>query len=91
MLFRSVPGNKRQEVRDELLALMAADAGRSRGNYLKWLSDLVNPGAADAYTVENFPLGQCAAMGDSLVFSYRQGDVAYPSRGCPIFIVKKTS
>ena len=86
-----VPGNKRQEVRDELLALMAADAGRSRGNYLKWLSDLVNPGAADAYTVENFPLGQCAAMGDSLVFSYRQGDVAYPSRGCPIFIVKKTS
>ncbi len=83
-----VPQAKRQEVRDELLALMASDAGRSVENYLKWLTDFINPGASETFTAENFPLGQCAVMGDNLVFSYRQGEIAYPSRGCPIFIVE---
>lgn len=83
-----VPEAKRQEVRDQLLDLMAADAGRSRDNYLKWLSDFINPGASETLTAENFPLGRCAVMGDSLVFSYRQGEIAYPSRGCPIFLIK---
>lgn len=86
-----VPADKRKEVREELLGLMAADAGRSVGNYLKWLSDFINPGASEPFTVENFPMGQCAVMGDNLVFSYRQGEIAYPSRGCPIFMVKNPS
>ncbi len=86
-----VPMDKRQEVRDELLSLMAEDAGRSRANYLKWLSDFINPGASETYTPENFPLGQCAVIGDNMVFSYLQGEIAYPSRGCPVFLVKKPS
>lgn len=84
-----VPADKRRQVRDELLSLMASDAGRSRDNYLKWLGDFINPGSSEAFTSDDFPLGRCAVMGDSLVFSYRQGEIAYPSRGCPVFLVKR--
>lgn len=82
-----VPADRRHQVRTELLAKMARDAGKSPEAYLEWLSDYINPESSHTFTVDDFPVCHVASYKSRLVFSYPQGSVAPVSRGCPLYFL----
>lgn len=82
-----VPATDRPAVREKLLKKMAEDAGKTPEQYLDWLTDYVNPGAMQKFTVEDFPIANVAVYRSYLVFSYPQGSIAPVSRGCPLYFI----
>lgn len=82
-----VPEADRPKVRAELLRQMAEDAGKSEMEYLRWLTDYINPGAEREFTVADFPIAHVATYNGHLVFSYPQGSVAPVSQGCPLYFI----
>ena len=82
-----VPAEDRSAVREKLLRRIARDAGKTPGQYLDWLTDYVNPGALQKFTVETFPIIHVALYKSYLVFSYPQGTIAPVAKGCPLYFV----
>lgn len=82
-----VPEPDRQQVKEELLKQMAADAGKSEKEYLEWLTDYLNPEAEHTMTAAELPVYYVAVYNSHLVFSYPQGTVAPVSQGCPLYFI----
>lgn len=82
-----VAADQRSAVRADLLKKIAADAGKTPEQYLDWLTDYINPGSSERFTVETFPISHVALYKSYLVFSYPQGTIAPVSKGCPLYFV----
>lgn len=82
-----VPEADRADVRRQLLTQMARQAGKTEPEYLEWLTDYINPEAAEPFTVATFPIYYVALYNGHLVFSYPQGTVAPVAEGCPLYFL----
>lgn len=77
----------RVELRRALVDEIADELHIAPARELRRITDYLTPGAIEVLTPETFPIDHVARMGDSLVFSYRQGTIAPVSQGCPMYVI----
>lgn len=80
--------SRRLEIRRELVDQIARSHGLKSEQYLYGVTAFRDPDAIVELKADDFPVEYVARMGDSLIFSYRQGSIAPFSEGCPIYRVK---